>query len=447
LGAENKILGDNMKKHFFLLGFVFIILLFGCASQQAQGGAQNQPSLKPSCTLQASVSPEESGRVLGDGKYDCGSLVRLIAQPVAGWNFAKWQIKAGGCQFAGDSAEAVVTLSPSSGKTCDIEAIFAKPQEKNLSNPRVNASDIKVTQAPAAKSAIANCPRITPEVECGASVAAEAAANGGIFTGADGCPRKCRTAAKCANNTVIEVACSAQATVQQWSDGGCNYVCIGSQGGNQANSTSYFLINGKENPDPVPSGSRTVRISWKSAGSVCYARGNGGPTGMGAFWGALGQIPGSGNTTMQAVSPDGMPFATESACNCEAMEIGIECQDFTKLILVPIGGTESPQPEPSPSPPASVDLKVNGEDNPASIPYESTFTVSWASTNAAYCEPAGAYVLLPDGRDWTDLGHLPASGSMTLIAKHKNYGYVSPLQLDIQCSGATDEVNVTVTPP
>jgi peptidoglycan hydrolase-like protein with peptidoglycan-binding domain len=105
----------------------------------------------------------------------------------------------------------------------------------------------------------------------------------------------------------------------------------------------------------------------------------------------------------------------------------------------------------SPYPQVSVDLKVNGSDTPAPVKYGSAFTVSWTSKNAGYCSGSGHYVLTQSGEMWTNFVNLPAQGSMTLIARHANFGYHSPLQLTIQCgsigayiSEGRDEISVPV---
>lgn len=101
----------------------------------------------------------------------------------------------------------------------------------------------------------------------------------------------------------------------------------------------------------------------------------------------------------------------------------------------------------------TVDLKVNGSDNPSSIPYDSTFTASWASTGArdtSSCAASGHYVPLVDGGLWTDLNNLPSSGNKTLYARHQNYGYTNPLEMSIQCFNAAgqsviDKISIPVT--
>jgi len=96
----------------------------------------------------------------------------------------------------------------------------------------------------------------------------------------------------------------------------------------------------------------------------------------------------------------------------------------------------------------TVDLKVNGMDEPSAVPFNGKFTVSWKS-NGDYCAAGGHHVLLPNGSVWTEFYNLPASGSMTLIAAHKNYGYLTPLEIGIGCykgtEGASDKVYVPVT--
>jgi len=99
----------------------------------------------------------------------------------------------------------------------------------------------------------------------------------------------------------------------------------------------------------------------------------------------------------------------------------------------------------------SVDLKVNGSDNPAAVPYGSIFNASWTSTGATNCSASGHFIPLVDEGLWTDLAQLPTSGTKQLYAKHATYGYMSPLQLTIQCwntSGqqAKDDIFVNVTP-
>ncbi|MFH1178286.1 MAG: peptidoglycan-binding domain-containing protein, partial [bacterium] len=111
--------------------------------------------------------------------------------------------------------------------------------------------------------------------------------------------------------------------------------------------------------------------------------------------------------------------------------------------------TNSTIPTPAPTT-LSVDLKVNGSDSPSAIPYDSTFAASWTSTGAINCSASGHYVPVSDGGLWTDLSNLPTSGSKTLTARHNTYGYITPLQLTVQCingnnASISDTVYVPVT--
>ena len=92
----------------------------------------------------------------------------------------------------------------------------------------------------------------------------------------------------------------------------------------------------------------------------------------------------------------------------------------------------------------SVDIKLNDEHQGFVI-YNTPFEISWVSTGAINCAGFQHYVPVSDknsenwkslnttGNLWTDLGNLPPRGSITLIADHLNFGYVSSLELGIQC--------------
>ena len=98
----------------------------------------------------------------------------------------------------------------------------------------------------------------------------------------------------------------------------------------------------------------------------------------------------------------------------------------------------------------SVDLKVNGVDNIPSIPYNSIFTLSWKAVGVGGCTGYGHYVPVVDGTLWTDHENLPSSGSMELYARHEKEGYMSKLELGLQCydsqgNSIIDEVVIPVT--
>lgn len=110
-----------------------------------------------------------------------------------------------------------------------------------------------------------------------------------------------------------------------------------------------------------------------------------------------------------------------------------------------IGGATEPKPT------LSVDLKVNGSDTPE-VRYNDVMTATWTSTGASYCATSGHYVVKTDGGEWTNMNNAPTQGSVQLYARHQNYGYISPLEMTIQCWDGTngtpvsDKILVTVKP-
>jgi len=120
----------------------------------------------------------------------------------------------------------------------------------------------------------------------------------------------------------------------------------------------------------------------------------------------------------------------------------IDCKD--KAVKHTIGVSSL-----SVSAPLSVDLKVNGSDTPSAVSYDAEFTVSWKS-NGDFCSPSGHFITASDGGIWTDNKNLAPSGSRLLKARHNTYGYISPLEMTIQCDraaevkGASDKVSLSV---
>ena len=108
-----------------------------------------------------------------------------------------------------------------------------------------------------------------------------------------------------------------------------------------------------------------------------------------------------------------------------------------------------------PAPVITVDLKVNGQDSPPSVPYNSVITATWTSTGAYRCERLGSVVPLVSGGNWV-FGATPLSGSEALYARHANFGYenVSSLALTVRCfpssaytGEVSDTVNIPLNPP
>ena len=93
----------------------------------------------------------------------------------------------------------------------------------------------------------------------------------------------------------------------------------------------------------------------------------------------------------------------------------------------------------------SVDMKINGVDNPSQVPFNSTFTVSWTSSNAEVCWGYGHNLPLVNGSPWIDNGSLPTAGNRVLVA-----AYLGQFQIGITCANgtpsATDEAQVQVVP-
>jgi hypothetical protein len=86
---------------------------------------------------------------------------------------------------------------------------------------------------------------------------------------------------------------------------------------------------------------------------------------------------------------------------------------------------------------SSVNLKINGYENPPEVSYNSIFTVSWTSTRVVNCGAFGSYAPLVEGGLWTDLfPSLTTFGSKQLYARHQNIADADSLQIGIQCFDA-----------
>ncbi len=95
----------------------------------------------------------------------------------------------------------------------------------------------------------------------------------------------------------------------------------------------------------------------------------------------------------------------------------------------------------------SVDVKVNGSDNPGRVNYMSDFSVTWTSTNAVGgCAPYGTWTPISPGTSLWNFEVIPNSGSRTLIAALAFDGnlsdlrYYSPLIIAVRCWGEDDQV-------
>lgn len=79
----------------------------------------------------------------------------------------------------------------------------------------------------------------------------------------------------------------------------------------------------------------------------------------------------------------------------------------------------------------NVDLKVNDSDKPNPVAHKSVVAVTWKS-NGSWCNGWGHHIPGVDGQMWADYS-LESSGGKKLYATHNVYGYLSPLQISIQC--------------
>lgn len=258
--------------------FSGILQWFGVA------GAEKSP-----CSLEAVATPSEGGRADAGAGQTCGGTARLTAYPAFGYDILNWS--SSGCEIiAANYQNAVVRLAASG--TCRVTAAFGKPEAKGEQGAEKN-DGVKITEFPSAERQEAavpgRCPKEIQETGCGDFMAQTSP----IFIGADGCPRKCRTAAKCASSTPIEVECSTIATVGSWSEGGCNYACKnapaadGQDAGTPASETGSNSSSGGGAASGVPTTGGTitqVNISIPSGGS------GGGTTGgsSGGGGGAVG---------------------------------------------------------------------------------------------------------------------------------------------------------------
>jgi hypothetical protein len=110
--------------------------------------------------------------------------------------------------------------------------------------------------------------------------------------------------------------------------------------------------------------------------------------------------------------------------------------------------------------PPSVDLKINGSDNPTAVAYKSKMTATWTSTGTTSCYTYGTHVSMADAIGLWNNKTVGVSGSLGLAAAvgtenstggHVIQSYMSPLKVGIQCfygsdmtQSVTDEVSVPV---
>ena len=99
-----------------------------------------------------------------------------------------------------------------------------------------------------------------------------------------------------------------------------------------------------------------------------------------------------------------------------------------------------------------VDVKINGSDTPASIPYNSVFTVSWTSNGAVSCRDFGQFIPVVDGGVWAKFISLPTSGTKSLYARTESQGYLATLDIQVQCTNVAgqtqdDVIHLSVQPP
>src|SRR3989338_6214883 len=99
-----------------------------------------------------------------------------------------------------------------------------------------------------------------------------------------------------------------------------------------------------------------------------------------------------------------------------------------------------------------VDVKINNSDNPASVPYDSVFTVSWTSNGAVSCRDFGQFIPAVDGGTWAKYINLPTSGTKSLYARTESQGYLATLDIQVQCTNAAgqtqdDVIHLSVQPP
>ena len=82
----------------------------------------------------------------------------------------------------------------------------------------------------------------------------------------------------------------------------------------------------------------------------------------------------------------------------------------------------------------SVDIKVNGSNNPASIPWGTSADLSWISSNVSFCTASG---------DWSGSKPVTGSGATVTLNEVRTYNYFLACTDD----SASDIVQVTVNPP
>src|SRR3989338_6913893 len=86
-----------------------------------------------------------------------------------------------------------------------------------------------------------------------------------------------------------------------------------------------------------------------------------------------------------------------------------------------------------------VDVKINNSDNPASVPYNSVFTVSWISNGAVSCRDFGQFIPAIDGGTWAKYINLPTSWTKSLYARASE-GYLATLDIQVQCTNAAGQI-------
>lgn len=227
-------------------------------------------------------------------------------------------------------------------------------------------------------------------------------------------------------------------------------------------SDNYFKITSSPKStitltSPNDGGSYAVgtplTISWKSSGTdpvyVNWYQDRDGDGSYETVYGLFGSTPQSPTGSLTWTVPSTI-FSVSSINSRNKISVNTSAgsNSVSDMSDVPFAVTST-------NPSASVTLTVNGSENPSPVAYESIMEVAWKTSgldiSKTTCVTTGSWIPSVGGGDWGDRHNLSPSGTIKLYAKHTNFGYTTPLQLDIQCYDGSkdyrDQVFVSVNPP
>jgi hypothetical protein len=93
---------------------------------------------------------------------------------------------------------------------------------------------------------------------------------------------------------------------------------------------------------------------------------------------------------------------------------------------------------PTPSTALSVDLKINGSDNPGPIEWSSILNVAWTSQNAVRCSGMYYIALLDKGDVAVDRDNLPTQGNLSFYGRYTVPSDLKDITAQILCYDKND---------